>query len=322
VYFLLLALLAVTVLAVSIFMGRYPEPPGLTVSQLLQDPMAQTLVLNLRLPRIILAFLLGSSLSMAGVVMQTLFHNPLVEPGFLGVSQGAAFGAAFSILFITQQPAAVVVLAFVFGLSGLFLTVALGGRSNTSSAIVRLVLAGIAVSALFSAGVGFLKYLADPVKQLPEIVFWLLGGLSSINWQDVTTVLPVVVIGTIVIFIFRWRLNVIALDDPIAKSLGVNVRLERTTVLIAAVAITASVISVAGIIGWVGLIVPHIMRLIIGGDTKRLIPFSFLAGGIFTVICDDATRTISTGEIPLGIVTSLFGSIIFLALLLKGNLLS
>jgi len=186
--------------------------------------------------------------------------------------------------------------------------------------LLRLVLAGIAVSALFSAGLGILKYVADPNSQLQEIVFWLLGGLYAVTWRSLFYILPVVIIGLVVIFLMRWRLNLLSLEDETAFSLGVSVGRERTLLLAAAVTITAVVISVAGIVGWVGLIVPHIARRLTGANAANFIPLSISLGGIFAVLCDDLARTLMAGEIPLGIITSLLGAVIFIFLMVKPNL--
>ena len=183
--------------------------------------------------------------------------------------------------------------------------------------VLRLILAGIAVSAFFSAGLGVLKYLADPTSQLPEITFWLLGGLWSVTWRDLFYILPVVVIGLVIIYLMRWRLNLLSLGDETAASLGVSVKRERTLLLGVSVAITAVVVSVAGIVGWIGLIIPHIARRLVGANSANFIPVSIAIGGAFAILCDDIARTLSAGEIPLGIITSLLGAIIFLVLMIS-----
>lgn len=289
-------------------------------SLLNDDVLAQRLVLNLRLPRVITAMLLGMSLSAAGGVMQMLFRNPLVEPGFLGVSQGAGFGAAFCIIFLSTNPLAVEGVATLFAVLGLALSYFFARKMRYGGWLLRLVLAGIAVSALFSAGLGILKYLADPNSQLQEIVFWLLGGLYSVTWRSLLYILPVVILGLVMIYLMRWRLNLLAMEDETAFSLGVSVGRERTLLLAAAVAITAVVISVAGIVGWVGLIVPHIARRLSGANAANFIPLSISLGGIFGILCDTLARTLTAGEIPLGIITSLLGAMIFIFLMVKPNL--
>lgn len=318
--FILLGAGVLLVLGLSVFFGRYPKPYWMPPRLLIEDDLARQLALNLRLPRLLTAFLLGSSLSAAGAVMQMLFRNPLVEPGFLGVSQGAAFGAAFSIIFMSSNPLLVETSAGIFAFLGMLFSYFLARYLRYGGWVLRLVLAGIAVSAMFSAGVGVLKYLADPTQQLPEIVFWLLGGLWSVTWRDFLFILPVVAVGLTVIFLMRWRLNLLSLNDDIAFSLGVAVGRERTLLLAASVAVTAAVVSVAGIVGWIGLIVPHIARRLFGANAARSLPAAMLIGGVFALLCDDLARTMLVGEIPLGIITSLFGALIFTVLMITYNL--
>jgi len=308
-------LLPLVIFGISIFIGRYPKPLFMPLDTLLNDQLGQQLVLNLRLPRLITAALLGSSLAAAGGVMQMLFRNPLVEPGFLGVTQGAGFGAALSILFLSISPLVIEISAAAFAVLGLLLSYFIARRIRFGGWVLRLVLSGIAVSALFSAGLGILKYLADPTSQLPEIVFWLLGGLWAVTWNDLLFILPAVVIGLVIIFLMRWRLNLLALNDETAFSLGVAVGRERVLLLGASVLVTAAVVSVAGIVGWIGLIIPHIARRIAGANAAAYIPISMSLGAAFAMICDDIARVLTTGEIPLGILTSLLGAGIFLVMM-------
>lgn len=301
----------------SLFLGRYPAPGLTSWQQLSQDELAQRLIFDLRLPRLLTALLVGLSLSASGTVFQMLFGNPLVEPGFLGVSQGAAFGAALCIVFLGGSAVFIQGMAAVFALSGLVFSYFLARRIRYGGWVLRLVLSGIAVSALFSAGLGVLKYLADPLRQLQEITFWLLGGLSSSTWSQFLSILPSCVVGLVILFIFRWRLNLLALSEETAFSMGAAPKRERLLLLTAAVLPTAAVISVAGMVGWVGLIMPHIARRIFGSDTRFNLPASMLLGAIFTIFCDDLSRTILAGEIPLGILTSLIGAAIFIFLMVS-----
>jgi iron complex transport system permease protein len=300
----------------SLSFGRYPETGFISWERLKADELARLLVFNLRLPRLLAALLLGMSLSAGGMVFQMLFGNPLVEPGFLGVSQGAAFGAALFIVFVSGSALLIQTGAAAFALAGLGLSYLLARRIRYGGWVLRLVLSGIAVSALFSAGLGILKYLADPLRQLPEITFWLLGGLSSITWLKLLSILPAVIFGLVILFLFRWRLNVLALNEETAFSMGLVPRRERLLLLTAAVLPTAAVISVAGMVGWVGLIIPHIARRLFGSDTRLTLPASMLLGAIFTILCDNLSRTLLAGEIPLGILTSLLGAAIFIALMM------
>ncbi|GAB4563080.1 MAG: iron ABC transporter permease [Anaerolineales bacterium] len=312
----LLALALLLVFLLSALIGRYPAPGFLSLQRLAEDDLAQRLLFNLRLPRLVTALLLGMTLASAGMVFQLLFSNPLVEPGFLGVSQGAAFGAAFSIVFLGGAALLTQISAALFALAGLAFSYLLARRLRYGGWVLRLVLAGIAVSALFSAGLGLLKYLADPLTQLPEITFWLLGGLASLTWGKLLAILPAVLIGLTILFLFRWRLNILALDEQTAFSLGVPAGRERLLLIFAAVLPTAALISVSGMVGWVGLIVPHIARRLFRADARTSLPASLLLGGLFTMLCDDLARTLLAGEIPLGILTSLFGALIFLALMI------
>ncbi len=318
--FAVLGLGLLVVGALSIFIGRYPAPYWMPPELLGRDEMAQRLVLSLRLPRITIALLLGMSLSAAGSTMQMIFRNPLVEPGFLGVTQGAAFGAAASILWLGSSPLLIEGLATVFALLGLAFSYTLARRIRFGGWVMRLVLAGIAVSALFSSGVGVLKYLADPLTQLPEITFWLLGGLWGVTWRDVAYTLPIVLPSLLVVFLMRWRLNLLSLNDDTAFSLGTAPGRERTILLIASVAATAAITSVAGIVGWVGLIVPHMARRLCGANAQYNLPASMLIGGSFVVICDDLARTLLAGEIPLGILSALIGAVIFMILMMRTTL--
>lgn len=289
----------------------------MSLSRLSEDALARSLVLNLRLPRLLTAALLGMSLSVAGAVFQMIFGNPLVEPGFLGVSQGASFGAAFSIIFLSNTAWMVQTSAAVFALLGLGLSYLLARRVRMGGWVLRLVLAGIAVSALFSSGLGVLKYIADPLSQLPEITFWMLGGLWSITWKKFFFILPAVIIGLLIVYRMRWRINILSLSDETAFSLGAAPGRERTLVLVASVIAVSAVISVAGMVGWVGLIIPHIARRIFGADARYVLPASMLIGATFSIFCDDLGRLLYSGEIPLGILTSLLGAAIFMILMMR-----
>ncbi len=299
----------------SLFIGRYPSPPWMPPRALFTDRLALDLALTLRLPRVLAALLVGAVLGASGLAMQMLFRNPLVEPGFLGVSQGAAFGAALAILYFASNPFAVQASAAVFGLAALGLTYLFARRLRYGGWVLRMVLAGIAVSALFSAGVGLLKYLADPLTQLPEIVFWLLGGLWATRWSALLAILPATLLGLSVLFLARWRLNVLVLEDDAAFALGARPGRERALFLVVSVVAVAAAVSLSGIVAWVGLMIPHLARRFYGVDGRSSLPASLLLGGAFTLLCDDLSRTITVGEIPLGIITALLGSLAFVVLL-------
>jgi iron complex transport system permease protein len=318
--FLILTIALLAVLGLSLLVGRYPAPYWMSPATLWRDPMARNLVANLRLPRVLSACLLGMTLATCGSVLQMIFRNPLIEPGFLGVSQGAAFGAALSIIYLGAAPIFVESLATVFACLGLGLSYFLARRVRYGGWILRLLLSGIAVSALFSAGVGVLKYMADPLTQLPDIVFWMLGGLWGVTWSDLLYLLPAVAAGLTVVTLMRWRLNLLSLDDDTGFSLGAAPGRERTLMLVAAVTATAVVVSVAGVVGWIGLLIPHVARRMTGADAQRALPAAMLLGGIFGLICDDLARTLLAGEIPLGILASLLGAVLFIAMMLSQNI--
>jgi iron complex transport system permease protein len=314
-----LAILAAVLMAVagaSLLLGRYPSPGFMTPDTLARDELARRLVIDLRLPRILTALMLGMSLSAAGTVLQQIFGNPLVEPGFLGVSQGAAFGASVAIVFWGSEAWLVQGSAAVFAFAGLGLSYLMARRGRFGGAMLRLILAGIAVSALFSAGVGALKYMADPLSQLPEITFWLLGGLASVTWDQFWSIVPAVLVSLVIVYRMRWRLNLLSLEDATAFSLGAAPGRERALLLGAAVAATAAVVSVCGMVAWIGLIVPHIARRLFGADARHAMPAALLIGGLFGVLCDDVARTALPGEIPIGILTSLVGALFFLVIFL------
>lgn len=312
---LLVAALALVTVA-SIFLGRYPAPGLVSVKTLIEDPLALRIVLAIRLPRIVAGILLGCSLAAAGTVFQMVFANPLVEPGFLGVSQGAAFGAALGIVALSPSPVIVEGAALFFALVGLGCSWLLARLIRYGGWILRLVLAGIAVSALYSAGIGLLKLAADPTNRLPEITFWLLGGLGSVTWRDVLFVAPPVLAGLGAVLAFRWKLNVLSLEDRVAHSLGAAPGRERLLLLFAATLATAAAVSVSGLVGWAGLLVPHAARRLFGSDASKSLPASLVMGAIYILLCDDVARTILPAEIPLGILTAVIGACAFLALMI------
>jgi iron complex transport system permease protein len=312
---IILACILLMAAGLSLLLGRYPSVQISTPAAIAGDEMATKLVMNLRFPRMLIAILLGMSLSAAGLVFQMIFGNPLVEPGFLGVTQGASFGAAFAIIFLGNTAWLVQSSATVFAIAGLGISYYLAHRLRYGGWVLRLVLAGIAVSALFYSGVGLLKYMADPLSQLPEITFWMLGGLSSSTWKQFFSILPAVSLSLIILILLRWRLNLLSLSDAAAFSMGASPKVERGLLLGAAVLATASVISVSGMVTWVGLIVPHVARRLFGADSRMTLPATLLVGGLFTLLCDDLARILLPGEIPLGIITSLLGALSFIFLL-------
>jgi len=307
----------VSVTLVSLFIGRYQILEDLNRFRL--DSLFWPLLFNVRLPRVLLALLAGAGLALSGLVTQMIFRNPLADSGILGISQSAGFGAALGILAFGNSFVFVQSLSFLFSLVALAMTLVLSSEIGKDK-ILSLVLAGIAVSALFSSGLGLLKYLADPVNQLPNIVFWLLGSLSTANWMLLMRTAILVIPLMVLFFVYRWRLNIHALDKSVSFSLGIKDTKEIYIVLIGSVLLTSTIISVSGIINWVGLIIPNFARVIFGSDSSISLTNSLLMGGIFMVVCDTLSRSLLPGEIPLGIFTALIGSMLFVFLLLRKKL--
>jgi iron complex transport system permease protein len=305
--------------------GRYPidlKTLGLLLKAAIQgesvpaELATPALVLNsIRLPRVIMAFLVGAALSVSGAMLQGVFRNPLVSPMILGVTSGASFGAALAIVVAGHSALAIQGSSFFWALNAVFIAVKIGHRVRHS--VTTLVLAGVIVSAVFMSGLSFLKYRADPYEQLPEIVFWTMGSLNNILWADVIRTLIVVVSGIIILHLFRWTLNPMALGDEDAMGLGVNVRRARMVYILISTLIVAVSVSCCGDIKWLGLVVPHMARMIIGADHTDLIPFSALLGGLLLLLIDTLTRALPGGEMPIGILTSLLGGPFFAYLLIR-----
>jgi iron complex transport system permease protein len=297
----------------TIFIGRYPFLES--INQGFKNDLFIKLLTNVRIPRIIFSVLMGFGLSVSGLIMQTVFKNPLADPGLLGINQAAGFGAALGILLLADSFFGIQLLAFIFGITALIIAILLAKNIKKGERI-SLLLAGISVSALFSAGLGLIKYLADPLDELPSIVFWLLGSISNSNWNHLFRVLPVSILCLTILFLYRWRINVYVLEQEVLFSLGIKKNTELYFILGTSVLLTTSIISYAGIVGWVGLIIPNVVRLMIGEDAKKTIPLSMVLGGCFVLICDTFARSAIPGEIPLGIITAFLGAIGFLCILL------
>ncbi|MDO5706687.1 MAG: iron ABC transporter permease [Paracoccus sp. (in: a-proteobacteria)] len=288
-------------------------PPAVPVT-----PMEWSIVVVVRLPRVAMAVLAGAGLALSGAVLQGVFRNPLVGPQVVGVSAGAAFGGTLSIV-LGWPWLALMGAAFVGGLSALVLVSALALAVARSDVLV-LVLAGVVVSGFFSALVSLLQFMSDSQDTLPVIVFWLLGSLATANGQKVLMLaVPVLGCGTILLAL-RWQVNLLSMGDEDARTLGVSVARLRWLLLILTAAIVASQVAVSGMIGWVGLVVPHIARLLVGPDHRRLLPVSALTGGLFLLVVDDVARSLTSAEIPLGILTALIGTPVFSALLVRSRL--
>jgi len=279
--------------------------------------MIQSVIWKVRIPRICAAILIGGALSTAGATYQGLFKNPMISPDILGASAGAGFGAAMAILlslpFIFIQFS-----AFAFGLLAVSLACLICKIvSRGKDALLILVLSGMIVATFFSSLITLLKYIADPQSKLPEITYWLMGGLSTVSAGDVWMMLVPFTIGILPLFLLRWQLNAMAFGDEEAKAMGLNTKRLRGIYIVSATLLTAAAVGVCGMIGWIGLVIPHLTRMLVGPNHKYLIPASFLMGGIFLLLVDDLARTLFTVEVPLGILTSIIGAPFFVYLLLK-----
>lgn len=310
-----LFLLPPFLLFVSLGVGRFLVPPGEVVGALLgAEGVVRTLVLGVRLPRALAAACVGANLSVAGAAFQGLFRNPLVESRILGVSSGAACGASVALL-CSQDPFVVQGMAFGVGLLGSLGTVACARRLGTS--LLVLVIAGILVGTGFDAILGLIKYVADPLDTLPAITYWLLGGLGDVRWGRLWPLFAASGIGLLFFYLIRWRLNLLSLAEPEALSLGVPVRGLRFAVIFGGTLLTAAAVSTAGIVGWVGLIVPHAARGLVGPDHARLIPASMALGASTVLLLDLVARTALPSELPLGVLTGLIGVPVFFGLFLR-----
>ncbi len=322
-----LALLGVALLItflVSFCFGRYGVPVGELVKILLGRflPVARTwtdameaVVFNIRMPRIVLACLVGCCLSVAGVSYQGVFQNPMASPDLLGASSGAAFGAALAIL-LGGSGRVITLLAFAFSLVTVGLVYFIGQHAP-GKRVVSLILSGIMISSLFSAGTSFIKLVADPSNQLPAITYWLMGSLSgATNKTMALTAIPMA-IGLIPLFLLRWRINILTLGDDEARTMGVNAGRLRLIVILCATLITAASVSVSGVIGWIGLVAPHLCRRMVGSDYRKLLPATMLFGATFMLLVDDVSRNLLAVEIPIGILTAFIGAPFFIYLITR-----
>jgi iron complex transport system permease protein len=303
----------------SIFLGRYPSPYITSLTDMINEDLVLQVITGIRVPRIITAFVTGMVLGASGTVFQMIFRNPIVDAGFLGVSGGAAFGASLGIVVLGGTQLVIQGAAAGFAFLGLGFSWMIATRIRFGDWVLRLILSGIAVSAIFASGTGLLKYLADPLQELPDLTFWLLGGLWGITWTDTIQVMGVCLPCLFILWLFRWRLNLLSMKDETIFSLVANASRQRILLLLVAVLATSTVVCKTGQIGWVGLIVPHVSRRLVGSDAQKALPCSLLLGGIFLLVCDDVARTVLSGEIPLGILTSVIGAGLFLMLLMRSQ---
>lgn len=318
----LLAVLLVVAAVASLGLGRIDIPFARVVAVLASpwlapatpvSAMEWSVIVTIRLPRVTLAILAGGGLALAGAALQGVFRNPLVGPQVVGVSSGAAFGGTLAIL-IGWDRSGLVAAAFVFGLAALVLVYGLSALVARSNILV-LVLAGVIVSGFFGALVSLIQYVADSEDKLPVIVFWLLGSFATANAGKVMLIAGPVLAGGAALLLLRWRINILSMGDEDAAALGVPVEGLRWLVLVLTAGIVSAQVAVSGVIGWVGLVVPHLARMLVGADHRRLLPASMLLGGLFLLAVDDVARTATAAEIPLGILTALIGTPVFAILL-------
>lgn len=316
-----LLLLTLLCALLSLGIGRYPVSAAHSLLILLEpltgphggiDEIQRQVILGVRVPRVLLAMGAGAALALCGAALQGVFRNPLVDPHIIGVSSGAAFGGTLAIL-LSLPMAALLLSAFVFGMAALLLIFAITSAIARRN-ILSLVLAGVILSGFFSACVSLLQYLADTEEKLPSIVFWLLGSFATADDNKLLMLfLPL-------LLALRWRINLLSLGDEDAAALGINVEGTRWLILTLCAGIVAAQVAVSGSIGWVGLVIPHVARLLVGPDHRRLLPASMCLGALYMVLIDDLARTLSSSEIPLGILTALIGAPLFALLLRRAQL--
>ena len=318
---LLVSLISLSVLIVVFFlallMGRYSVSPEAFWTVITGgDPanaIDKSVILTLRLPRTIVALLVGVALSLSGLVYQETFQNKLVSPDFLGVSTGAGFGATIAIV-LGCTGLMISFTAFLFGILTMLITVFIAKMFRSQSQ-TTLLLSGIIVGGFMSAGISFIKFMADTDKQLGEIVYWLLGTFSKATMKDVWVLLPVVAVCALVLYLIRWRINIVALGRSEATTLGLNYTFYRGLIIVISTLLTAAAVAYSGIVGWIGLIIPHLVRLLVGRDSKKTIPLTIMFGATFTIVCDIISRSFTASEIPLSAVTGFLGTPIFIAIL-------
>ena len=318
----LLVVLILVCAALAILAGRYGVSPRQMVGAIsarmgggiYPDRKADSVVFNLRLPRITVAVLIGSGMAVSGAAFQSLFSNPLATPDTLGVASGTCVGAVVALL-LGWGMSGVQLTALVAGLVTVAITTAVARRRDGGTDVVTLVLAGVIVSAMADAVLSMLKLTADPTSKLPEITYWLMGSLAGASWSQIALAAPFIVIGSGGIVVLRWRLNVLALSEDEARAAGVDVRSLRITLIVCATVVTASVISLCGQVGWIGLIVPHAARMLTGSDNRYLIPVCLLLGASIMIFIDTVARTITASEVPVSVVTAIVGAPFFITLL-------
>ena len=309
---------------ISFQIGRYHIGPielvKILISRVIEIPQtwsdqAETVVFNIRLPRVILSFIIGSSLALSGLLLQQVFNNPMASQDVLGSSSASAFGASLALL-TGAGYFAVSISAFLFGILSLLLIIGISSKLKKQDTLT-LILSGIMVSSLFSSATSFIKLVADTEDTLPAITYFLMGSLSSFRSSDLILVFTVAIAASLPILLISWRINLLSLSEEEAKSMGVNTAMLRLASIGAATLLTAASVACSGQIGWVGLVIPHFSRMIVGSNTRESIPAAMLLGASFLTVVDTIARSISTSEIPLGILTSFVGAPFFLYLIIR-----
>lgn len=324
--FTILVVIFIVVFFGSFMLGRYPVSPvelvKIILSGVIDIPQswpdaAENVIFQIRLPRVLAAAIIGAALSLAGVSYQGMFQNPMVSPDILGASSGAGFGAALAIL-LGASYMGISVAAFLLGLAAVMLAYGIS-RVSRINATLAMILAGMMIGSLFTSCTSFVKLVADTEQTLPAITYWLMGSLVSIKPQDVGFVIFPMIAGSVPLFLLKWRMNLLTVGEEEAQAMGINTRALRLVVIICATLLTASSVAISGMIGWVGLVIPHFCRMIFGYDYRKIIPASALFGATFLMVVDNIARLATTAEIPLGILTSFVGAPIFVYLILKGG---
>ena len=324
-WILILIVLPFIAAVIALGIGRMSISPGEIINVLLiklsgrhsDNQLIEKTVMNLRLPRILLAALAGSGLAVSGCAFQSLFANPLATPDTLGVASGASFGAALGIL-MGFDLIGIQIMALVMGGAAVTLTW-LAGSGRDKGGLSYIVLSGIMMGSLFSALVSLVKYVADEESQLPAITYWLMGGLDKANYRTLSLGAPVIIAGIILFMLIRWRMNLLPLSDDEAKASGVDIRMLRAVTVVAATAVTASIVSMCGQVGWVGLLIPHMCRMLFGNNHLSLVPASVSLGAVFMIVTDTLARSISAAEIPVSILTAIIGAPVFIFLMRRSG---
>lgn len=323
-FYSILIILPLVTAIIALSVGRYYIPVSDVISILFSlvtgkelevASVTQNVVTNLRIPRVIMALAVGAGLAVAGTAMQGMFANPLATPDTIGVASGAAFGAVVGIL-LSDNLYVIQIIAFIMGIVATLMTYYISKVSNVRS-LIMIVLAGMVVSAFFSALIALLKTVADTDKELPSIVYWLMGSMTSASYKVLISGIPLLLVGIIILFLLRWKLNLLLLSEEEAKSMGIKVNNMRFLIMGSSALITASAVSMCGMVGWLGLLAPHLSRMLIGNNNRYVVPVSISLGAIFMLLVDTLARTISPTEIPLSIITALLGAPFFAYLMKK-----